>query len=114
IVMTGSYDFSSEQTNNDYNNMLFIQNKNIAQAYYREFNKMWGGTGAAPTAASETFGPYKTASTQHLFNVNGTLVELYFSPEDTVGTRLQNTVSSAKHELFFGVYTFTDNTVANI
>jgi phosphatidylserine/phosphatidylglycerophosphate/cardiolipin synthase-like enzyme len=114
IVMTGSQDWSAEQTNSDYNNILFIQSKSIALAYYREFNKMWGGTGASPNAGTETFGPYKSISSQNIFNINGTKVELYFSPEDTVGKRLQNTVNSADYELFFGIYTFTDTTIANL
>lgn len=114
IVMTGSYDFSTEQTDSDFNNILFIQNQSLALAYYNEFNKMWGGTGASPVLASEAFGTHKTTSTQHIFNVNGTTVELYFSPKDTAGNHLQSTVNSANTDLFFGIYTFTDNTVANL
>ncbi len=114
IVMTGSHDWSTEQTNSDYNNIVFIQNKSIALAYYREFNKMWGGTDASPATANEKFGPYKTPSSQYIFNVNSTKVELYFSPEDTVGKRLQNVVNSADYELFFGIYAFTDNTIAGL
>jgi phosphatidylserine/phosphatidylglycerophosphate/cardiolipin synthase-like enzyme len=114
IVMTGSYDFSTEQTNSDFNNILFIQDQNLAVAYYNEFNKMWGGTGASPVPASEAFGTHKTTSAQHIFNVNGTTVELYFSPKDTVGKHLQSTVNSANTDLFFGIYTFTDTTVADL
>jgi len=112
IVLTASYDWSTQQTYSDYNNMVILQNKPLAQAYTTEFNKMWGGTAATPNAATETFGPYKTASTQHIFNVNGTTVELYFSPQDFVGTSLKNTINSANNDLFFAIYTFTDKSIA--
>ena len=114
IVMTGSYDWSTQQTNTDFNNLLFIQDKNVALSYYKEFNQMWGGTGSSPVTANEKFGPDKSPSSQYIFNVNGTTVELYFSPQDTVKKRLQAAVNSANSDLFFGIYTFTDNTIANL
>ena len=114
IVLTASYDWSVQQTNSDYNNMVILQNKNLAIAYYNEFNKMWGGTAAAPDTTKSTFGTHKTASTQHIFNVNGTKVELYFSPKDSLGVHLQNTINTVNNELFFAIYTFTDNTIATL
>ena len=33
IVLTASYDWSVQQTNSDYNNMVILQNKNLAIAY---------------------------------------------------------------------------------
>ena len=46
---------------NDYNNIIFIKDKAIAQAYTIEFNEMWGGV----------FGTHKEDNTPHLFNLNG-------------------------------------------
>ena len=114
IVLTASYDWSVQQTNSDYNNMVILQNQSLALAYYTEFNKMWGGTAAAPDTTKSTFGTHKTPSTQHIFNVNGTKVELYFSPKDSVGVHLQNTINTVNNELFFAIYTFTDNTIATL
>ena len=114
IVWTGSFNFSRQQSDNDYNNILIVQDKNVALAYYNEFNKMWGGTGSIPNTATSTFGPNKTASSQTLFYVNGTKVEVYFSPQDGLGQHLQNTINTANSDLFFGIYTFTDATVANL
>jgi len=114
IVLTASYDWSVQQTNSDYNNMVILQNKALALAYYTEFNKMWGGTAAAPDTTKSTFGTHKTPSSQHIFNVNGTTVELYFSPKDSLGIHLQNTINTVNNELFFAIYTFTDNTIATL
>ncbi len=112
-VITGSYNFSNAQTNYDYNNLLIIQDKNVATAYYNEFNKMWGGTASTPNLTASTFGPNKTTSAAHYFNVNGMQVQIHFSPKDTCGKYLKNVINSANSDLFFGIYTFTDNSIAN-
>ncbi len=113
ILMTSSYDWSTQQTNYDFNNIVVIQDQPISIAFYNEFNKMWGGTGSQPNISTSTFGNYKTPSTQTSFNVNGTVIELYFSPKDAASTHLKNAINTADHELFFGIYTFTDYSVAN-
>ncbi len=112
IVWTGSYNFTSEQNNSDYNNVLIIQDQPLAQAYYSQFNQMWGGTGATPNQTNSKFGIYKTASAVTGFTVNGTPVQVYFSPKDGAGTQLKNVINSADNELAFGIYTFTDNNAA--
>ncbi|MBL0359073.1 MAG: hypothetical protein IPP72_20400 [Chitinophagaceae bacterium] len=114
VVLTGSYNWSDQQTTGDVNNLLFIQSKQVATAFYNEFNKMWGGTAATPNGATAAFSTFKTPSTQTQFNVEGNLIEVYFSPKDAMNTRLQNSINTASFGLFFGVYTFTDNTVANL
>ena len=112
FVITGSYNFSTAQTNTDYNNLLIIQDKNVAVAYYNEFNKMWGGTAATPNLTTSTFGTNKTSSALHYFNVNGTQIQIHFSPKDSCGKYLKNVINSASSDLFFGIYTFTDNSIA--
>lgn len=112
IIMTASYDWSDEQTTGDYNNMVIIQDKTLALAYYSQFNQMWGGTGATPVTANEKFSTNKTASTVNSFTVNGTPIQVYFSPTDGAKTQLANVINSANSDLYFGIYTFTDNTAA--
>jgi len=112
IVWTGSFNFTTEQNTVDYNNVLVIQDQTLAQAYYGQFNQMWGGTAATPNLANSKFGIYKTASPINTFTVNGTPVEVYFSPKDGSKTTLQNVINSANGDLAFGIYTFTDNSAA--
>jgi hypothetical protein len=114
ILQTGSYNFSDFQTIGDYNNIVIIQSKQVALAYYNEFNKMWGGNGPNPNPTSAVFSNNKTASTQTAFTVNGKRVEIYFSPKDNAGLKLQNSIQTSDMDLFFAVYTFTDNTIANL
>ncbi len=106
IVWTGSFNFTTQQNSSDYNNVLIIQDKNVAQTYYSQFNQMWGGTSATP--GTSAFGIHKVASTVNTFTVNGTKVEVYFSPMDGAKTQLQNVINSASGDLQFGIYTFTD------
>jgi hypothetical protein len=114
FAITGSYNWSTQQTNTDYNNIIIVQDKPVALAYYNEFNKMWGGSGPTPNVGAAVFSTSKTASAQTSFNVNGTTVELYFSPKDNAGTHLQNAINTANDDLFFGIYAFTDNSIANL
>jgi hypothetical protein len=112
-VWTGSFNFSTEQNSVDFNNVLILQDKPLAQAYQSQFNQMWGSTTATPNASAAKFGTTKTISAVTSFTVNGTPVEVYFSPKDAATARLTNVINSANNEIFFGIYTFTDNNVAN-
>ncbi|MGZ3885136.1 MAG: phospholipase D-like domain-containing protein, partial [Bacteroidia bacterium] len=112
FVWTGSFNFSLAQNSSDYNNIIIIQNKPLAQAYYAQFNQMWGGTGSAPNLTNSKFGTFKSPSATTSFTVGGTPVEVYFSPKDNATTQMQNYVSTANFELHFGIYTFTDNNIA--
>lgn len=113
VVQTGSYNWSDFQSSSDYNNIIFIQSKQVALAFYNEFNKMWGGTGATFNSANARFSTFKTPSTQTRFNVNGTPVEVYFSPKDSLGTKLENSINTANSDLFFSIYAFTDFSISN-
>lgn len=107
IVWTGSTNWNSGQMNFDINNVVVLQDKNLALAYTAEFNEMWGDTGATPNLTNSKFGPYKTNNTQHIFNIGGKTVECYFSPSDNTNDYILNSINSANSEIFLGVYTFT-------
>lgn len=113
IAQTGSYNWSDFQTAEDYNNIVFIQSRQVALAFYHEFNKMWGSDQAAFDAANARFSTFKTRSAQTRFVVNGTPVEVYFSPKDSLGVQLENSINTANHDLFFSIYAFTDFSISN-
>ena len=113
VAQTGSYNWSDFQTSGDYNNIVFIQSKQVALAFYNEFNKMWGGTGATQNFANAAFSTFKTPSTQTRFTVNGTPVEVYFSPKDSLGGKLKSSIQTANYDLFFSIYAFTDFSLSN-
>lgn len=99
-VMGGSTNWTNPSNLfNDYNNIIFIQDKSIAQAYTAEFNEMWGGV----------FGSNKEDNTPHLFNVNGTIIEVYFSPSDNTTSRIIKFIEEVDYTLEFGLLSFTRN-----
>lgn len=112
FVWTGSFNFSQQQNDADYNNVIIFQDKPFAQTFLSQFNQMWGGVGSTPNLILSKFGTYKTPNASSNFTINGTPVQVYFSPTDNATSQLQNAISTANYELFFGIYTFTDNNVA--
>ena len=102
-VMGGSTNWSNP-TNlvNDYNNIIFIQDKALAKAYTLEFNEMWTGT----------FGTHKEDNTPHKFIIGGSLVELYFSPSDQTTSKILETINSVDNTLEFGLLAFTRDDLA--
>ncbi len=107
-VWTGSPDWNVTQFNSDYNNVVIIQDSALAHAYTAQFNLMWGSTTSTPNAGASLWGPCKPNSGRHNFTINGTHVELYFTPSDSTNAHILSTVQSANTDLYFGMYTFTD------
>ncbi|MCD6012002.1 MAG: C-terminal target protein [Flavipsychrobacter sp.] len=107
IVSGGSTNWTEQQLNRDFNNILFIQDSALAHAYLDEFNMMWGDTGLVPNTSLSKFGSFKTDLGRHVFNIAGKAVELYFSPSERVNDRISSTIKSANTDLYFGVFTFT-------
>lgn len=110
IVWTGSPDWDLAMSKGDYNNAIIFQSKVLARAYTNEFNIMWGDTthGGASNSANSKFGPCKPNSGTHIFSIGGSKVELYFSPSDGVNNQILNTITSAKTDLYCGMFTFTE------
>ena len=114
IVWTGSSNWNSPQFGSDYNNIVIIQDQAVARAYRAHFNMMWGDTGIAPNNSLSKFGASKTDLGNHIFTVDGNLVELYFSPKDGTNSHIQSVINSANVDIYFGMFTFTDNTDASL
>ena len=108
-VWTGSPDWNVTQFNSDYNNVVIIQDSALAHAYTAQFNMMWGSTTATPNASASLWGPCKPNSGRHNFNVNGTPIELYFTPSDSTNAHILSTLATTNTDLYVGMYTFTDN-----
>jgi phosphatidylserine/phosphatidylglycerophosphate/cardiolipin synthase-like enzyme len=115
VVWTGSPDWDQTMQTGDYNNVIIFQSKQLAQAYTHEFDIMWGDTthGGAFNATNSKFGPNKPNSGSHIFHIDGSEVELYFSPSDGVNNQIVNNINSATVDLYCGMFTFTETTDAN-
>ncbi len=112
IVWTGSSNWNAQQFNTDYNNTVVIQHQPLAKAYRDHFNMMWGDTGIAPNLSLSKFGEDKTDLGNHSFIIDGKQVEVYFSPADGVNSKILNAINSANTDMYFGMSTFTMNSIA--
>lgn len=108
-VLGGSMNWTDQNEVNDYNNMVFIQDQALAKAYTIEFEEMWGSDGANQGIFSVRFGPAKTDNVPHNYVINGTPVDLYFSPTDNTTLAIENAIKSAENDLQFATLSFTRN-----
>ncbi len=112
-VVTGSANHTGNSLHADYNNMVFIKDHALAQAYQLEFEEMWGSSGDNPDPGNALFGEAKTDNTPHIFNIGGTDVELYFSPSDNTTAQIEQAILSAGTNMQFAVLTFINNTLGD-
>ncbi len=111
-VWTGSWNATDPGDNDDAQNSIEIQDKALANAYTMEFNEMWGSSTDTPNSSNSRFGADKTDITPHKFNINGTPVELYFSPSDQTTLHIYETLSLATSSINVCMLTFTRTDLA--
>jgi phosphatidylserine/phosphatidylglycerophosphate/cardiolipin synthase-like enzyme len=111
-VWTGSWNLTDSGTNDDFQNAVEIQDQALAGAYTLEFNEMWGSDSTTANAANSRFGARKLDNTPHIFNVNGTPVELYFSPSDRTTSHIISTLAKAQYSINVALLTLTRSDIA--
>ena len=113
-VWSGSWNATDPGNNDDAQNAIEIQDKALANAYTTEFNEMWGSSTLTPNATNSRFGAHKLDNTPHLFVINGTPVESYFSPSDGTTSKIIKTLNKATNDINFSLLTFTRSDIANV
>jgi len=111
-VWTGSWNVTSSELSWK-NNVVEINDAQLADAYTTEFEEMWGSDTETPNSASAKFGPFKTNNTPHSFIIANKQVYLYFSPSDLTETQISNAITTADSSIYFGILTFTSNNIFN-
>ncbi len=111
VLITGSTNFTSQSIDDDYNNIIIFKDNAIAQPFLTEFEEMWGSSTLIPNESNAKFGTAKTDNTIHNVNVNGTDVEIYFSPSDNTTSKLVNTINSANNGFYFAQFYLTENSL---
>ena len=106
-VMSGSTNFTEFQLDTDPNHVIFIQDKNLANAYVIEFEEMWGSDADVPNENNGKFGINKSDNTPHEFSIGGKKVELYFSPSDFVSVKINTALTSATSTIDAALLIFT-------
>ncbi len=112
-LITGSANHTPDNLTVDPNNMVFIQDKQLALAYTTEFEEMWGSTTATPNLSNSKFGDAKTDNTPHTFTIGGKIVELYFSPSDNTSAHIETIINTAATDFCFAIFTFIHNGIGD-
>ncbi|MCJ7824702.1 MAG: phospholipase D-like domain-containing protein [Anaerolineales bacterium] len=103
-VWSGSMNYTINGAYRNDNNLIHIRSSKLAQSYTREFEEMFIDDRFG--ALSETDTPYTRV------NINGTEVEVYFSPDDYVLQRLLSLVATAEESIEFLAFAFTSDPLA--
>ena len=111
-IMIGSSNFTNNGFNDDANNILFIKNTDLAQAFTTEFEEMWDSSGSIPGNNPKS-GEDKTDNTPHHFMIVGIPIELYFSPSDHTEEHMDEILLSAQFNIRFAIYTFTSDLLSS-
>lgn len=113
-LWTGSTNITNDQMFNDANNVIEIQDRTLCAVYKREFEEMWGSATDEPIISRSKFGSQKTDNTPHILNINGSRVDVFFSPGDNGTNQIQNLISTNfDYDCLFSIYVFTDFNIAN-
>ena len=73
---------------------------------------MWGSSGKYPNSKLANFNKRKRDNTNHLFEVDGTLIEVYFSPSDNGIDRIVELIEKeADYNIHFSAFAFSDNRI---
>jgi phosphatidylserine/phosphatidylglycerophosphate/cardiolipin synthase-like enzyme len=103
-VWTGSMNFTVNGAYRSNNNLIRIRSADLAQNYLVEFEEMF---------LDRQFGSGSPANTPFpVLDLNGTQVEVYFSPDDGTINRLLELVQGARESVLFLAYSFTDDDLA--
>jgi len=103
-VWTGSMNFTTGGAYLDNNSLIRLQSTQLAEDYTHEFEQMF---------VDDHFGMLKTADTPNpVVTINGTPIEIYFSPEDGTLEHILAAVSNAQESIYFMAYSFTTDELA--
>jgi phosphatidylserine/phosphatidylglycerophosphate/cardiolipin synthase-like enzyme len=103
-VWTGSMNFTTGGGYTDNNNLIRLRSSKLAEDYTHEFEQMF---------VDDHFSSEKTSGTPNpTVTVNGSQIEVYFSPEDGTLEHILNAVNLAHESIYFMAYSFTTDKLA--
>ena len=105
-VWMGSMNFTDAGAYDDNNNFMRIRSTKIAEDYSKEFDEMFVDNKFGEDVVPETPNPTVT--------IDGTRLDVYFSPDDGVLSALVPLLESAQESIFFLAYSFTSNQLGDI
>ncbi len=106
-LMTSSWNATDSGTNNQYQNMIEIQDVAIAGAYTREFNQKWGSRSVIPDPDRALFGEEKNVVNPTVFRVRDRYIRLFFSPQGHTEAAIIDALKGAGHTVNLGTMLIT-------
>ena len=104
-VWTASMNFTTGGSYMDNNNLICVRSIKLAEDYTHEFEQMF---------LDDHFGSNKTSNTPNpTVTVNGSLIEVYFSPQDGTLEHILEAVNAAQESIYFLAYSFTTDGLAD-
>lgn len=114
-VWTGSMNLTYTGPINT-NNTIVIKDSGIAEAYYEEFNQMWGGEEDIPNPKRARYHKDKSYIGENIFFVDSIRVELFFAPinreqtKPSAGERIHELIrNETEHDVNFLAFAITHN-----
>ena len=105
-VWMGSMNFTDGGAYEDNNHLLRIRSTKMVENYLKEFEEMFSEDMFGPDIVPETPNPTVT--------IDGTQIDVYFSPDDGVLAGLVPVLESARESIYFLAYSFTSNQLGEI
>lgn len=105
-IWLGSLNFTDSGTYEDNNNLMRIRSTKMAENYLKEFEEMFSNHMFGPNVVAQTPNPTVT--------IDGTRIDVYFSPDDGVLNALATLLSSAEDSIYFLAFSFTSNDLGDI
>jgi phosphatidylserine/phosphatidylglycerophosphate/cardiolipin synthase-like enzyme len=105
-VWTGSVDYNLPGVFREYNAAIRIYSPEVAADYTKEFDEMFANSQFGRLVVPET--PYPSITIQ------GTQVDVLFSPDDLVADRLRALLGGAQQSIYFLANSFGSNDLGNI
>ncbi len=102
-VWTGSMNFTVGGAYKDNNVLISIRSSQVAQDYTQEFEEMYAQHRFGSAGNSDT--PYPELA------IDETKLEVYFSPDDDVDSRIVELIQAARESVLFLAYSFTSNDI---
>ncbi len=114
-VVTSSWNATDQGTNQQFQNMVNIQDVALTRAYWREFNQMWGAESGNFVPSQARFSSNKEVVNASSFWVgeDETYVQLYFSPQGSTESQINRTLSSADESIDLGLNLITRRPISN-
>lgn len=102
-VWTGSMNFTTTDGYRNNNNLVFIRSSRLAEDYEAEFEEMF---------TQDVFGASGSDTPYPNLNLDGTRLEVYFSPDDGTARHILDWINSAQESIDFMAYSFTSDEIA--